>query len=69
MTIPTDELIRCVLCNEVLPVYMILCSRCERAACAEHFVFEEGHFDWLCPPCNELLGGLEEDEERPHEQR
>ena len=50
------DIIRCVLCDSLLPIHMVLCSRCERSACAHHFVFDPG-FEWLCPGCVEVHGG------------
>ena len=50
------DALRCVLCEGLLPVHVVLCSRCERAACAEHLVIEDD-FEWLCPGCVNVLGG------------
>jgi hypothetical protein len=53
---PQVDVTRCAICDGMVTVHCILCSRCERAACAGHFVFDPG-FEWLCPHCVELLGG------------
>lgn len=50
------DVTRCTICDGMVTVHCVLCSRCERAACAGHFVFDPG-FEWLCPQCAKLVSG------------